>query len=182
MFLDKQDPQELYRRICSARGEMESRLQEQLLGLFSDRATARRMRMNQIRIRFSAAGYWLMQLLREQGLKGTRMDRAQCWTIRALLLKGARPHPRRGRRVDLSFLDASSGGDVMVQVRADLSGFLPKTPLVPRRNGLRAVSVRGVPETACEADRPSALKQQRRQSVDAAVSTKRRTSFEKWEL
>ena len=79
--------------------------------------------MNQLRIWFSAAGYWLMQLLREYGLKGTRMARAQCWSIRAHLLKAAARIRLTARRVVFSFWDEFAGADVMVQAQANLSGF-----------------------------------------------------------
>ncbi len=114
---------ELHEKICCARGEMENRIKEQQLGLFSDRASAKRMRMNQLRIGFSAAGYWIMQLLREYGLKGTRMARAQCWSIRVLLLMAAGRIRVTARRVAVSFSDEFAAADVMAQVQANLSGF-----------------------------------------------------------
>ncbi len=119
----EQDPQELYEEIYCARGEMENRIKEQQLGLFSDRASAKRMRMNQLRIWLSAAGYWLMQLLREYGLKGTRLARAQCWSIRVLLLKAAARIRVTARCVAVSFADEFAAADVMAQAQANLSGF-----------------------------------------------------------
>lgn len=81
----------LYEDLYCARGEMENRIKEQQLDLFADRTSTSLMRSNQIRLYFSSIAYCLMQALRELGLQGTQMARAQCSTIRVRLLKiGAR--------------------------------------------------------------------------------------------
>ena len=81
----------LYEDLYCARGEMENRIKEQQLDLFADRTSTSRMRSNQIRLYFSSIAYCLLQALRELGLAGTQMARAQCSTIRVRLLKiGAR--------------------------------------------------------------------------------------------
>lgn len=81
----------LYEDFYCARGEMENRIKEQQLDLFADRTSTSKMRSNQIRLYFSSIAYCLLQALRELGLKGTQMARAQCSTIRLRLLKiGAR--------------------------------------------------------------------------------------------
>jgi len=81
----------LYEQVYCARGEMENRIKEQQLCLFADRTSASVMRANQLRLWFSSMAYVLMQALRQYGLKGTEMERAQCDTIRVKLLKiGAR--------------------------------------------------------------------------------------------
>ena len=85
------DARSLYEDFYCARGEMENRIKEQQLGLFADRTSTSLMRSNQIRLYFSSITYCLLQALRELGLKGTKMARAQCSTIRVRLLKiGAR--------------------------------------------------------------------------------------------
>jgi hypothetical protein len=82
---------ELYEDFYCARGEMENRIKEQQLDLFADRTSTRKMRSNQVRLYFSSIAYCLLQGLRERGLAGTKMARAQCGTIRVRLLKiGAR--------------------------------------------------------------------------------------------
>lgn len=82
---------ELYEDFYCARGEMENRIKEQQLDLFADRTSTQKMRSNQVRLYFSSIAYCLMQALRELGLAGTEMARAQCGTIRVRLLKiGAR--------------------------------------------------------------------------------------------
>ncbi len=83
--------QSLYEDFYCARGEMENRIKEQQLDLFADRTSTAKMRSNQIRLYFSSIAYCLMQALRELGLAGTKMAKAQCSTIRVRLLKiGAR--------------------------------------------------------------------------------------------
>jgi hypothetical protein len=85
------DGRSLYEDFYCARGEMENRIKEQQLGLFADRTSTSLMRSNQIRLYLSGIAYCLMQALRELGLAGTQMARAQCGTIRLRLLKiGAR--------------------------------------------------------------------------------------------
>ena len=89
--LTKMEARSLYEDFYCARGEMENRIKEQQLDLFADRTSTAKMRSNQIRLYFSSIAYCLMQALRELGLAGTKMARAQCATIRVRLLKiGAR--------------------------------------------------------------------------------------------
>ena len=83
--------QDLYEQLYCARGDMENRIKEQQLDMFADRTSAETMRANQIRLWFSSLAYCLVQSLREMGLKGTAMEKAQCGTIREKLFKiGAR--------------------------------------------------------------------------------------------
>jgi len=78
---------DLYEKVYCARGDMENRIKEQQLGLFADRTSAQVKRANQLRLYFSAMAYVLMHSLREIGLKGTTLEKAQMWTIREKLLK-----------------------------------------------------------------------------------------------
>jgi len=87
----QQAAQPWYEDFYCARGEMENRIKEQQLGLFADRTSTAQLRSNQIRLYFSSIAYCLLQALRQLGLAGTKMARAQCSTIRLRLLKiGAR--------------------------------------------------------------------------------------------
>ena len=82
------DPaRDLYEKTYCARGDMENRIKEQQLALFSDRTSSSKMKANQLRLWFSTAAYLLIHQLRRLGLKGTTMARAQCNTIRLKLLK-----------------------------------------------------------------------------------------------
>ena len=78
---------DLYEKTYCRRGDMENRIKEQQLALFADRTSSSRMKANQLRLWFSTAAYLLIHQLRRLGLKGTRMARAQCDTIRLKLLK-----------------------------------------------------------------------------------------------
>jgi hypothetical protein len=77
----------LYEQLYCGRGDMENRIKEQQLWLFADRTSAGKMRANQLRLYFSSIAYMLMQALRRLGLKGTKLAKAQCNTIRLKLLK-----------------------------------------------------------------------------------------------
>jgi len=79
--------QALYEDLYCARGDMENRIKEQQLGLFADRTSSSHFRANQLRLWFSSVAYVLLNELRRLGLKGTELERAQCWTIRNKLLK-----------------------------------------------------------------------------------------------
>jgi hypothetical protein len=81
----------LYEDLYCARGDMENRIKEQQLDLFSTRTSGRLMRVNQVRLWLSAVAYMLLDALRRLGLAGSSMARARCETIRLKLMKiGAR--------------------------------------------------------------------------------------------
>lgn len=77
----------LYEKIYCARGEMENRIKECQLDLFSDRTSAATMRANQLRLWFASMAYVLMCALRRIGLSDTQFADATCGTIRLKLLK-----------------------------------------------------------------------------------------------
>ncbi|MGB2808665.1 MAG: IS1380 family transposase [Sedimentisphaerales bacterium] len=84
---DEVDARRVYEDTYCARGDMENRIKEQQLWLFADRTSCATMRANQLRLWFSSVAYTLMQSLRRLGLKGTKLAKAQCGTIRLRLLK-----------------------------------------------------------------------------------------------
>lgn len=84
---EKIDAKTLYEKEYCARGEMENRIKEQQLYLFADRTSTGLMRSNQLRLYFSSVAYVLVSAFRRVGLKGTRMVKAQCHTIREKLFK-----------------------------------------------------------------------------------------------
>ena len=77
----------LYEDLYCARGEMENRIKEQQMGLFSDRTSSHTLRANQLRLWLSSLAYVLVSELRRVGLKSTSFAAAQCWTIRERLFK-----------------------------------------------------------------------------------------------
>jgi hypothetical protein len=96
----------LYEDHYCQRGEMENRIKEQQLMLFADRTSTHNMRSNQLRLLFSTMAYVLHHALREFGLAGTEMARAQAGTIRTKLLKIGGRLRVSVRRVWLSLSEA----------------------------------------------------------------------------
>jgi hypothetical protein len=92
-------PQELYEHGYCARGEMENRIKECQLGLFSDRTSCQLWWPNQFRLLLAALAYVLMERLRTVGLAGTELARAQVSTLRCRLLKVGAVIVRNTRRV-----------------------------------------------------------------------------------
>ena len=100
------EAQEIYDQVYCARGEMENRIKEQQLGLFSDRTSCHSWWANQFRVLLSAAAYVLMETIRRTGLVGTELARAQVTTIRLKLLKIGAVIVRNTRRIRLLFSSA----------------------------------------------------------------------------
>jgi hypothetical protein len=80
---------------------MENRIKEQQYGLFSDRTSCHDFRANQLRLALSAVAYVLVDHVRRVGLRGTEMERAQAWIIRARLFKVAARVVTSARRIRL---------------------------------------------------------------------------------
>ena len=93
--------QKIYDQVYCARGEMENRIKEQQLGLFSDRTSCHAWWANQFRLLLSSAAYVLLEALRRIGLSGTELARAQVGTIRLRLLKIGAVVTRNTRRIRL---------------------------------------------------------------------------------
>ncbi len=98
--------QSLYDQLYCARGEMENRIKEQQLGLFSDRTSCHYWWPNQFRLLLSSCAYVLVEALRRLGLKATELARAQVSTIRLKLLKIGAVITRNSRRVRIWFSSA----------------------------------------------------------------------------
>ena len=81
------DPQQLYEDVYCARGNMENRIKETQLDLFSDRTSCHNWWPNQLRLLLSSLAYILMERLRHLTLQGTELAKAQANTIRLKLLK-----------------------------------------------------------------------------------------------
>lgn len=79
--------QALYEDLYCARGNMENRIKEQKLDLFSDRTSTGTLRANQLRLWFSTLAYILVEKVRQVGLTGTQFATATCGTIRLRLFK-----------------------------------------------------------------------------------------------
>lgn len=114
------DPQALYDQIYCARGEMENRIKEQQLGLFSDRTSCTAWWANQFRLLLSSCAYVLMEAIRRLGLHGTELARAQVTTLRLKLLKIGTVITRNTRRIRLLFSSAYPYQKLFMQACAAL--------------------------------------------------------------
>ncbi len=104
---DQVHPAHLHRDYYCPRGEMENRIKEHQLDLFSDRTSTHELESNQLRLWFSSFAYVLMQALRLKALAHTELADAQCGTIRRKLLKlGAQVH-LSVRRIRVAFSSAT---------------------------------------------------------------------------
>jgi hypothetical protein len=84
-------PKYLYEKVYCARGDMENRIKECQLDLYSDRTSTATMRGNQLRLWFASMAYVLLCAVRRIGLHHTPFTDASCGTLRLKLLKiGAR--------------------------------------------------------------------------------------------
>ncbi|KAA1259447.1 hypothetical protein LF1_19790 [Rubripirellula obstinata] len=81
------DPEKFYAERYCIRGEMENRIKEQQLFLFSDRTSCSKFVANQFRLLLSSFAYVLVDGLRRIGLSGTGASRWRVDTIRLRLLK-----------------------------------------------------------------------------------------------
>jgi hypothetical protein len=95
------DPQSLYDDMYCQRGDMENRIKEQQLYLFSDRTSCHEFAANQFRVLLSAAAYTLIEHLRRVDLAGTQWACAQADTIRTKLFKVAARVTHSVRRIVL---------------------------------------------------------------------------------
>jgi len=91
--------QDLYDDLYCARGDMENRIKEQQLDLFSDRTSCHSWWPNQFRLLLSSLAYILVESIRRLALRGTELARAQCGTIRLKLFKVGGAVLRNSRRV-----------------------------------------------------------------------------------
>jgi hypothetical protein len=115
------EAQRLYDEVYCARGEMENRIKEQQLGLFSDRTSCHSWWANQFRVILSAAAYVLLETIRRVGLRGTDWARAQVGTIRLKLLKIGAVIVRNTRRIRLFLSSAYPHQELFANVCRALS-------------------------------------------------------------
>ena len=80
-------PKRLYDNLYCARGEMENRIKELQLQLFSDRTSAHRWDANQFRLTLASLAYVLIERLRARLSPCSELAKVQCDTIRLKLLK-----------------------------------------------------------------------------------------------
>ena len=113
----------MYEKMYCARGEMENRIKAQQLELFADRTSTHYMPSNQLRMYLSAFAYIILEVLRREGLKGTRYEMAQCHTIRLMLLKIGTVVKMSMRRVRLSFPESYPHAELFSRALEKLQGM-----------------------------------------------------------
>ena len=118
----KGDPQTLYERLYCARGDMENRIKEQQLDLFSDRTSCHAWWPNQFRLLLASLAYTLMETIRRIGLKGTALARAYVGTLRLKLLKIGAVILINTRRVRFLLASACPHQDLYFLVARRLAG------------------------------------------------------------
>jgi len=114
---------ELYEGRYCARGDMENRIKESQLDLFADRTSAHSLRANQLRLWFSALAYTLVSGLRRVGLRGTRLARSTCGSIRLKLLKIGAQVKVSVRRFAIHLASACPYQDVFYQAWGNLQHY-----------------------------------------------------------
>ena len=119
--------QALYEKLYCPRGEMENRIKEMQLALFSDRTSSGTLSGNQLRLYFSSFAYVMLQGLRRLGLSGTGNARLRCDTLRLRLLKIAARLRITHRRIWLSLPSAYPW-------QKDFAGVLANLAKVPRHH------------------------------------------------
>ena len=97
------EAQSLYEKDYCARGEMENRIKEQQLDMFSDRTSCHNWWPNQFRLLLSSVAYVLMESIRRLSLQTTEFAEAQVGTIRLKILKIGAVVIRNTRRIKLFF-------------------------------------------------------------------------------
>jgi hypothetical protein len=111
----------LYEDVYCARGDMENRIKEQKLGLFSDRTSCHEWYSNQLRLLLSSLAYLLLDSIRRLALKGSELATAQVETIRLKLLKIGGAVIRNTRRIRLLLSSACPYQDLFFRVAAALT-------------------------------------------------------------
>jgi hypothetical protein len=123
------DPQNLYEDLYCQRGDMENRIKEQQLYLFSDRTSCHAFLANQFRLMLSSAAYVLVETLRRVGLKGTELETGQVNTIRLKLFKVAARICQSVRRVILHLCSSYPYATLFQQVAERLGAMRCEYPL-----------------------------------------------------
>lgn len=115
------DDQEIYDNLYCARGDMENRIKEQQLGLFSDRTSCHKWWPNQFRLLLSSIAYVLVESIRRLYLSSTELARCQVDTIRLKLLKIGAVIIRNTRRIRVLLSNSYPHQELFVRVASLLA-------------------------------------------------------------
>lgn len=125
---EERDGRTLYEVDYCARGDMENRIKEQQLQLFSDRTSCQTMRANELRLWMSSVAYTLLVALRRLGLQNTELEKAQPATIRVKLLKVGAQVQVTVRKVWISLAESYPYQAIFQQAHAALRELVAKSP------------------------------------------------------
>lgn len=106
----------LYDKLYCPRGDMENKIKQQKLDLFSDRTSCHLFVSNQMRLIFSSFAYILIQALQDKVLKGTEIAKAYAGTVRNHLFKIGAVITRNTRRVRVMMSSAYPRQEVFQKV------------------------------------------------------------------
>ena len=101
------EAEQLYSEVYCERGTMENRHKELQMGLFADRTSCTAWWSNQLRVMLSSLAYVLWQTVREKGLVGTSLAKAQVWTLRQRLVHIGVVVIRNTRRIVIKLSSAA---------------------------------------------------------------------------
>ena len=118
-------PKILYEKKYCERGDMENRIKEHQLYLFSIRTGSSKMKANQLRLWFSSIAYNLLHLFRSFGLRKTKMKYAQCNTIRIRFIKLGATVKISCRRVFVAFSEAFTLKEIFVKAYESIKKIKP---------------------------------------------------------
>lgn len=110
------DARTLYEELYCARGDMENRIKEQQLDLFSDRTSTTTMRGNQLRLYLSSLAYVLTNELRRVGLSFSKLASAYISSIRNKLFKIGALVEVTTRRIVIRFASGYPHADLFRRV------------------------------------------------------------------
>jgi len=117
------DPQHLYDNIYCARGDMENRIKDQQLYLFSDRTSCQKWWPNQLRLLFSSLAYILLEGLRVYALQKTELVLASIETIRLKLFKIGAIVIRNTRSIHLMLSSSYPYQEIFKAVHKQLTAY-----------------------------------------------------------
>jgi hypothetical protein len=116
---------ELYEGFYCARGDMENRIKEEQMDLFSDRTSTHWMSSNQLRLWFSAFAHLILSVLRAEVLQGSELARATIGQIRLKLFKIAVRVRISCRRIHCEFASAYPWAKAFAQIHRQAIDFSP---------------------------------------------------------
>ena len=124
----------LYGRKYRARGEMENRIREMEMALFSDRTSRQAMPASQLRVCFSGLACVLLSGTGRLAPEGADSGRMRCGTLRSRLLQVAAQLRITSRRIWITLPQSCPAAAQVAQIPATLQG-LPRYRPQPGQTG-----------------------------------------------